>query len=79
VTSGDDNNNNNNKRTNNFKKAVVRQPKFEGKCDQLKGHVCDCTDSRQSDQFTKTTKEVAEYVGLNYRYGADARLAVEKL
>ena len=67
------------KRANRFKKSVVRQPKFEGKCEELHGHVYDCTDSRQSDQFTKTTKEVAEYIGRTYRYGGDARLAVEKL
>jgi hypothetical protein len=41
--------------------------------------VYDCTDSLQSDQFVKTTKEVAEYVGRTYRYGADVRLAVEKI
>lgn len=56
-----------------------RQPKFEGKCDDLKGHIYDCSDSRQADQFAKTTKEVAEYVGRTYKYGGDARLAVENL
>jgi hypothetical protein len=38
-----------------------RAPKFEGKCADLKGHIYDCSDVRQSDQYTKTTKEITEY------------------
>jgi hypothetical protein len=56
-----------------------RQPKFEGKCDELKGHIFDCSDVRQADLFAKTCKEIAEYVGRNYKYGGDARLIVENL
>ena len=56
-----------------------RQTKFEGKCDDLKGHIYDCSDSRQADQFTKTTREIAEYVGRTYKYGGDARVTVENL
>ena len=53
--------------------GIPRQPKFEGKSDDLKGHVYDCSDSRQADQFTKTTKEIAEYVGRTYKYGGDPK------
>ena len=63
----------------NQKNVVSRQPKFEGKCDELKGHVYDCSDARQADLFIKTTKEVAEFVGRTYKYGGDIRLAVENL
>ena len=66
-------------RYNNLKTTVQRQPKFEGKCDELKGHVYDCSDARQSDLFIKTTKEVAEFVACTYKYGGDIRLAVENL
>ena len=59
--------------------VVLRQPKFEGRCEQLKGHIFDCSDSRQSDMFTKTVKEIAEYVGRTYKYSGDIRLAVENL
>ena len=45
------------------KPVIVRQPKFEGKCDGLKGHVYDCSDARQADQYAMTTNEIAEYVG----------------
>ena len=58
---------------------VPRQPKFEGRCEELKGHIYDCSDARQSDIFAKTTKEIAVYVGRTYKYGSDAGLAVEKL
>lgn len=56
-----------------------RTPKFDGKCPELKGHIYDASDARQSDQFIKTTREIGEYVGRTYKYGGDIRLAVEKL
>jgi hypothetical protein len=49
-----------------FKKPTPRQPKFEGKCDDLKGHIYDCSNPRQVDLFAKTTKELAEHVGRTY-------------
>ena len=54
-------------------------PKFEGKCADLKGHIYDCSDVRHSDLYTKTTKEIAEYVGRTYKYAGDLRLAVKIL
>jgi hypothetical protein len=36
-----------------------------GECDALKGHIYDCSDARQKDIYTKTTKEIAEYVGFD--------------
>ena len=62
-----------------FRKVPPRQPKFEGKCEDLKGHIYDCSDSKQADIYTRTTKEVAEYVGKTYKYGNDVRLAIESL
>jgi hypothetical protein len=62
-----------------FKKPVILQPKFEGKCTDLKGHIYDCSDSKQAGKFTKTTKEITEYVGCTYKYGSDTRLAIENL
>jgi hypothetical protein len=58
---------------------MPRTAKFEGKCTDLKGHIYDCSDVRQSDQYTRTTKEIAEYVGRTFTYGGDARLSVENL
>jgi hypothetical protein len=62
-----------------FKKPMVQKPKSEVKCTDLKSFIYDCFDSRQADIFTKTTKEIAEYVGRMYRYGSDVRLAIENL
>jgi hypothetical protein len=69
------------------KPIVIRRqaPKFEGRCEELKGHIyddCSDDDSRQAAVllFRKTTKEIAEYVGRTYRYyGGDTRRAIENL
>jgi hypothetical protein len=34
---------------------IPRTPRFDGRCDELKGHVYDATNIRQADQFIKTT------------------------
>jgi hypothetical protein len=73
-------------RNNRFKKSnnthnahIIKQVKFEGRSDAMKGHVYDCNDAKQSDQFTKTTKELADYIGRTYKYGGDMRQAVLSL
>jgi hypothetical protein len=40
-------------------RVAVKQPKFEGKNENLKGHIYNCSDARQSDLFTKTTKAIS--------------------
>ena len=39
--------------------TVPRHTNFEGKCDEINGHIKDYSDAQQSDLFVKTTKEVA--------------------
>ena len=56
-----------------------RTPKFEGRCDDLKGHIYDFGGPKQSDMFTKTTREIGEYVGRTYKYGNDVRLAITNM
>jgi hypothetical protein len=41
--------------------------------------VYNCANSRQSDQFINTTKEIADYVRRTYKFGGDVRLAIEGL
>jgi hypothetical protein len=53
----------------------IMSTKFEGKCDNLRGCIYDCSDAKQSDIFAKTTKEVAGYVGRTFKYGNDMRIA----
>jgi len=55
------------------------QVKFEGRIDSLKGYIYDCTDSRQTDQYVKTTREIAGYVATALRNGNDIRTAIEML
>ena len=54
-------------------------PRFEGKCEDLKGHIYDCADIRQGDQYSRTTKEISEYVGRTFKFGMDTKLSIEKL
>jgi hypothetical protein len=58
---------------------VPKEPRFEGRCDELKGFIYVCADSRQADGYTKTTNEIAEYVGRTYIHGADVRIVIESL
>jgi hypothetical protein len=53
-----------------------KEPRFEGRCSDLSGHIYDCSNTRQADVYAKTTREVAEYVGRTYNYGTNAKIAV---
>jgi hypothetical protein len=57
--------------------AAVQQPKFEERCDDLKGFTFNCTDSRQTACYNISIKDLAEYVGRTYTYGGDIRWTVE--
>ena len=56
-----------------------KQNKFEGRIEALKGHIYDCTDSRQADLYMNTTREIAGYVATNLKNGNDVRSAIENL
>jgi len=56
-----------------------KQNKFKGWIDALKGHIYDCTDSRQADLYTCTTKEIAGYVATTLKNGMDVKSAIENL
>jgi hypothetical protein len=53
--------------------------KFEGRCDELKGHIYDHGESKYTDQFSNTTKEIISYVGRTYKYGGDISTAIDTL
>jgi hypothetical protein len=54
--------------------------RFEGRCEELAGHIYNYAGPKQAaDQYTKTTREICEYVGRNYKHGADAKIALETL
>jgi hypothetical protein len=52
---------------------------FEGRCEDLKGHVYESIDARQADQYTKTTREIAEFIGRTYKFGMDTRLSIKNM
>ena len=54
-------------------------PRFEGRDPNLKGFIYDFRDGRNADQYVKTTKEIARYVGRKYtEYTAEFVRAVEE-
>ena len=57
-----------------FEQPVAAKAQFEEKCDESKGRVCDCSDTRQSDHFMQAAEEIAEFVGRTHERGSDARL-----
>jgi hypothetical protein len=57
----------------------VAATKFEGKCEDLKGAIYDCSDAKQADVFVKTTKDIAAYAGRTMKFGGDMRIAIETL
>ena len=66
----------------NFSKGpnrVASTTKFEGKCEDLRGAIYDCSDAKQADIFVKTTKDIAAYAGRTMKFGGDMRIAIETL
>jgi hypothetical protein len=59
--------------------APVRQPRFEGRSDNLKGHIYECTDICQADQYTRTTKKHAIYIGQNFKFGMYTHLLIKNM
>ena len=48
-----------------------REPKFEGKCEELKDAVYDVVSGKET--FTKTTRDIAEYVGRQFEEAGEFR------
>jgi hypothetical protein len=42
-------------------------------------YVYDCTVIRQANQYVKTTREIADYIGRTFKYGMDMRLSIENM
>jgi hypothetical protein len=57
----------------------ARYNKFEGRCEELKGHIYDYGKSKNTDQFVQTTKKIKNYVGRNYKNSGDITIAISKL
>ena len=55
-----------------------RTVKFDGRCEELTGHIYDYVNP-PADQYTKTTREICEYIGHTYTYGEDTKIALKTL
>ena len=58
-------------------KLVIRKSRFEVRCEEIKGHIFDCTDLRQADKLITTIKKIGEYVTTNLKYGSDIQYVIE--
>ena len=52
-------------------------PKFKGNITDLEGYTFDCSDYKQAEKYVSTIKNIAEYVGTEYKYGGDIRITLE--
>eukprot|EP00957_Ditylum_brightwellii_P066061 5010908-Ditylum_brightwellii.AAC.1 len=52
-------------------KFQQRNPRFEGQCKEINGHIFDCSDSKQVDKYPTTLKEIINYIGKKYKQGKD--------
>ena len=60
--------------------TFILTSRFKGHCEDLKGHVYNYMNPHQAaDQYTKMTQEICKYIGRSYKYGTDARTALESL
>jgi hypothetical protein len=58
---------------------AIKTP-FEGRCDDLKNHIYDCANTaKAADMYTKTTREIIEYIGRTIKYSADLVKGMESL
>jgi len=65
---------------NSSRAPFVTKAKFEGDCDDLKGHIYDCNDSKKADLFIKTNKKLSEYVRKKFKdFPGDMQALVKNL
>ena len=64
-----------------FKKTTNKPNKFKGRCEGLENHMYDRTGTKQqqAEAFTKTTEEIANYVGREYTQGYYVRVSIEDM
>ena len=64
-----------------FKKTTNKPNKFKGRCEGLENHMYDRTGTKQqqAEAFTKTTEEIANYIGREYTQGYYVRVSIEEM
>ena len=61
------------------RRTVIRGPRFEGKCDELKGYIYVFSNLRQSNIYFTITKELVEYIDKTFNKGGSVKRAIDKL
>ena len=51
----------------------MNESRFKGRETEMDGHIYDCSGYKQADTCTRTTSEIAEFVGRTYKNGGDIR------
>ena len=65
---------------NNSRAPFAIKAKFEGDCDDPKGHIYNCNDSKKANLFIKTNKKLSEYVGKKFKdFPGDMQALVKNL
>ena len=67
----------NNQRRGQQRAIVPQQAKFGGDHPDLKGHIFDCRGAQAAKIYNKTIKQIATYVGREYKHGGDIKHVVE--
>jgi hypothetical protein len=50
--------------------------RFKGNCADLQGHIFDCSNYKQADNFVNTLKRISEYAGAAYKQGGDIHSSI---
>jgi hypothetical protein len=57
-----------------------REPKFEGRCEELSGHTFNViSPAASADKFTRSVEELIEHVDKTYKHGADISASLQNL
>ena len=62
----------------NCPKAHSSQVKFQGTCEALKGHIFDCSDHHQADQYATTLKKLSKHVRAMFKNVGDVQASINK-
>ena len=58
-------------------KKISHNPKFKGNFTDMEGYILDCSDYKKANKYVKTTKRIAEYVGVDQKKGGDTMSTIK--
>ena len=57
--------------------GAIKREKFDGRKDELSGYVFGITNARNSNNYSRTLKEIAWYAGSTSKFGGDLKQTIE--